>query len=59
LCRRTEPRQQQRTLATPQVTIGGISAMVASSALAQDFVGLNQVNLVDPSSLYSGISLSS
>ena len=44
----------QNTIANPTVTIGGISASVAFSGLAPDFVGLNQVNVVVPATVKPG-----
>src|ERR1039457_2628464 len=42
------PASGQTTIATPVVTIGGVSGAVAFSGLAPGFVGLNQVNVVIP-----------
>jgi endo-1,4-beta-xylanase len=44
----------QTTIATPVVTIGGISGAVPFSGLAPGFVGLNQVNVVIPQGVPSG-----
>jgi endo-1,4-beta-xylanase len=44
----------QTTIATPVVTIGGISGAVPFSGLAPGFVGLNQVNVVIPQVVPSG-----
>jgi uncharacterized protein (TIGR03437 family) len=38
----------QITMATPMVTVGGVSTPVAFSGLAPGFVGLNQVNVTIP-----------
>ena len=38
----------QVTMATPMVTVGGVSAPVGFSGLAPGFVGLNQVNVTIP-----------
>jgi uncharacterized protein (TIGR03437 family) len=43
----------QSTVATPNVTIGGVDAKVSFSGLAPSFVGLYQVNVVVPSGLAS------
>ncbi len=44
----------QKTTATPQVTIGGVNAMVSFSGLAPGFVGLYQVNAAVPLGLKAG-----
>lgn len=44
----------QSTVATPTVTIGGISGHVSFSGLAPSFVGLNQVNVDVPQGVKSG-----
>ena len=41
-------------MATANVTIGGVNAMVSFSGLAPGFVGLYQVNAVVPTGLASG-----
>jgi uncharacterized protein (TIGR03437 family) len=48
------PASGQATIATPVVTIGGVSGAVAFSGLAPGFVGLNQVNVVIPPGVPSG-----
>ena len=42
------PSTLTRTLTTPTVLVGGISAQVAFSGLQPQFVGVNQVNIVIP-----------
>jgi uncharacterized protein (TIGR03437 family) len=48
---------KELTVAQPTATIGGVSAPVAFSGLAPDFVGLYQVNVVVPTGLTSGNQL--
>jgi minor extracellular serine protease Vpr len=43
-----------QTLTPPQVMIGGMSAQVAFSGLAPQFVGVNQLNVVIPSNVNPG-----
>jgi uncharacterized protein (TIGR03437 family) len=38
----------RRNLVTPQVMIGGVSAVVQVSGLSPQFVGVNQLNVVVP-----------
>ena len=44
----------QATVATPAVSIGGISAKVTFSGLAPGFAGLNQINAVIPVGVPAG-----